>query len=43
MKKMAKNNTNLPLVGRANPSSAHVTWGVGLPAAEHLSDTAGPG
>jgi hypothetical protein len=33
----------LPFVGKGNPSSVHVICGVGLPVAEHFSDTAGPG
>lgn len=33
----------LPFEGRANPSSVHVTSGVGFPVAEHFSETAGPG
>lgn len=32
-----------PLVGKGKPSRAQATWGVGFPAAEHFSDTAGPG
>lgn len=37
------NEAYLPLVGRGKPSKAQVTCGVGLPAAEHFKDTAGPG
>lgn len=30
-------------MGKGKPSSVHATCGVGLPAAEHFSETAGPG
>lgn len=33
----------LPFDGRGNPSSVHEICGDGLPAAEHLRLTAGPG
>lgn len=33
----------LPFEGNGKPSSVHATCGVGLPAAEHFSETAGPG
>lgn len=33
----------LPFVGSGNPSSVQAICGVGLPCAEHLSETAGPG
>jgi len=33
----------LPFDGSGNPSSVHEICGVGLPAAEHLRLTAGPG
>lgn len=35
--------TYLPFDGNGNPSKVHVTCGVGFPAAEHFSETAGPG
>lgn len=37
------NNSYLPCVGRGNPSKDHSTLGVGLPAALHFNETAGPG
>lgn len=36
-------HTYLPFDGSGNPSSDHWIWGVGLPAAEHFNETAGPG
>ena len=33
----------LPLLGSGKPSSVHAICGVGLPAALHFRDTAGPG
>lgn len=36
-------NTNLPWLGSGNPSNVQDICGVGLPAALHFSDTAGPG
>lgn len=35
--------TYRPFVGSGKPSSVQATCGVGLPAAEHFSETAGPG
>lgn len=36
-------HSHLSDAGTGNPSSVHLTVGVGFPSAEHLSDTAGPG